>query len=86
MKPYLALVTWEDASSANCAGYCYTQKEYSDLYEPYLIDSVGFILRADKNIVILSNWRTRPAFNHDEDFRGCTRIPRGMVRSIKRLK
>lgn len=86
-KPYLAKVTWEDASSSDQAGYTYTQKEWADKYDPFIVESVGFILQLDKKIVILSAWRTLKNTRQSEDeFRGCMRIPRGMVRKIRRIR
>lgn len=78
MKPYLAVVTWEDA-----------WRRTGDLpeggYAPYLVESVGWITQLDEKVCMLACWRTTEQNAWAEKFNDFQAIPRGMVRKIQKL-
>ncbi len=80
VKPYLALIIWEDAYDRR--GY-YEAQEMADDYFEYRVASVGWICRADAKCVMFSNWRNlHPRI---QEFRNYETVPRGMVKSIQRI-
>jgi hypothetical protein len=79
-KPYLAQVTWEDAYHHE-TGAAEEIEEWQNSYSARVVNSVGWVLRSDKEVIILSAWQMA----NDDTYRNAMFIPRGMVRKIKRL-
>lgn len=76
--PPLVLVTWEDATLLDTGGAWADNKDHK--YEPKLFVSVGFLLYDGKEGVILTSaWSVDTVAARDQ-------IPRGMVRSMRKLK
>ncbi len=75
--PPLVLVTWEDATLLDLEAWA-PNKDHK--YEPKLFLSVGFMLYdGPGGIILTSAWSVDTVAARDQ-------IPKGMVRSVKRLK
>lgn len=75
--PPLVLVAWEDAKVISDGGVWMTNRELH--YDPHIFWQVGFLIKDDKQGIILGEaW-------HAELIGNPTQIPRGMIRSIKKL-
>jgi hypothetical protein len=75
--PPLVLVTWEDATLLDLDPWT-PNKDHK--YSPKHFVSVGFLLYEGKEGVILTSaWSVDTVASRDQ-------IPRGMIRSIKKLK
>jgi hypothetical protein len=75
--PPLVLVQWEDATLLDHGAWA-ENKDHK--YAPKLFISVGFLLYEGKEGVILTSaWSVDTVATRDQ-------IPKGMIRSIKRLK
>jgi hypothetical protein len=75
--PPLVLVTWEDATLLDQTAWA---ENRDHKYAPKLFISVGFLLYDGKEgIILTSAWSVDTVAARDQ-------IPRGMIRSIKRLK
>jgi hypothetical protein len=75
--PPLVLVQWEDATLLDLEPWA-VNKDHT--YSPKLFTSVGFLLYDGKEgLILTSAWSVDTVAARDQ-------IPRGMIRSIKRLK
>lgn len=63
----------------------YRDGEHAGPYTPYLVDSVGWIVRNDKTCVIVANWHALSSGDLSEHYECGLTIPRGMVRKVRRL-
>lgn len=75
--PPLVMIVWEDATMLDCEAWA-PNKDHR--YSPKHFVSVGFLLYDGKEGVILTSaWSPDTVAARDQ-------VPRGMIRSIKRLK
>lgn len=75
--PPLVLITWEDACNLDTDAWADNNPVK---YEPQLFQQVGFLLHECKEgVIITSAWSVDKVAPRDQ-------IPRGMIRSVKRLK
>ena len=73
-------VVWHDAHSDG-GGWKQPTEALRDVAEPYVVRSVGFLLKANKREVVVAQSRTdRAGYVTDT-----MTIPRGMVRRVRRL-
>jgi len=79
MKFKIVEVEWFDAQSG--IGSSIEVDEADDL-EPVLTHSVGYLLRKDKEVVVLGFM----LFDYNQTFKHWQMIPRDMVRKIRILK
>ena len=75
------MVTWEDAYHHETGG-AEDPGDWHYAYSPRVVESVGWVLRADKKVVALSSWK----MCNDDSYRNAMYIPRGMVRKVRRIK
>jgi hypothetical protein len=81
MKAGPAKVVWYDA----CGGKTgWLNEQEAKRYEPYVCDSYGWLIRSDKDVVTLAISR-HPTKSGGVMYADTLDIPRGMVKSIKRL-
>lgn len=81
VRPPLVLVIWEDATELDSSAWVYDAKHDYKTDEA-VMHSVGFLLHESKKGVVLT-----PAWCEDGAQVGRRdQIPRGMIRSIVRLK
>jgi hypothetical protein len=76
--PPLVLVTWEDASVKDEGAWADNDSDHT--YVAKVFQTVGFLLHdGPEGIVLTDSW-------HEDTVGARDQIPRGMIRSMKRLK
>lgn len=76
-SPPLVLVAWEDAKQISDGGAWMSVRELA--YTPHIVWQVGFLIKdVPEGVIIVEAW-------HPELMGLPTQIPRGMIRSMKKL-
>lgn len=84
IKPMYA-VTWEDAGK-NSANRSRTPEDLADDLPVLLVTTVGHMTVRNRSHIVLSQNADHPEHDGEEwTYRDHMKIPRGMVREIKRL-
>jgi len=78
--PKIVEVTWHDTHSES-GGWQEPHLVARNVAAPFVVRSVGFLLRADNKCVILAQTRTT-----DGRVTDTITVPRGVVRRIKQLR
>ena len=77
-KPDLVVVTWTDAWGSS--GWISLDRANND-HKALEVKSVGFVVKADKKGISLTG-----GFDENENPSGQTFIPKGMIKTIKKVK
>jgi hypothetical protein len=80
-KPYLAIVTWEDAFKNTCLDF----GQLTAPHEPLLVECIGYVMRLDDDVCIVAAWYMPSTELWEEEYKDYHSIPRGMVRKITKL-
>lgn len=79
-KPPLCILTWLDAHSP-AATQVINLSEIDSVHFPLKIETTGWVLRDDHNGITMAS-----EFCGDNDYRGVTFVPRGMVLGLAPVK
>lgn len=82
MKPHAARVIWEDAAGGKTG---WLKEAEAARYVGYFVESYGWLLRSDKKGVTLAISRHQCG-DGSYDYADTLDVPRGMVRSVKKVK
>lgn len=82
LKPYLAVVVWDDAWSAGIE--VLNQKDVEEKHRPSVMQTLGWILKEDDLGISIANERCLD--KGDECYRGHTFIVRSLVKSVTPFK
>jgi len=82
MKERIVCVEWDDASFNSG----YYDKKKSDTFGAVKTKTAGFVVKSDRNFIIVSHDRFYDEEGKLEDERHITTIPRAIIRKITELK
>jgi hypothetical protein len=82
VKPYKAVVCWEDAYHRTTDGVAYPPEDFAEAYNPHIVDTLGWVVVDTPHVIAVSMFSLRGSGG----FRNALYIPRGMVSKISRLK